>query len=133
MEGIQSIMAKYGKEDIYVTASDGNRVLKERLSEYEKTLANMPKSRDLDTTPKNIEKEDNMEESNVESNIEVSKVQDDAIVINYIMLGRIYDLLCVIGDSLGKGQDILDIMELHKSGQLMSPPPILQTMENDEK
>lgn len=125
-------MAKYGKEDIYVTASDGNRVLRERLSEYEKTIANMPKSEDLSTTPKN-KKEENMEESNVESNIEVSKVQDDAIVINYIMLGRIYDLLCVIGDSLGKGQDILDIMELHKSGQLMSPPPILQTMENDEK
>lgn len=64
---------------------------------------------------------------------EVSKVNDDAIVINYIMLARIYDLLCVIGDSLGKGEDIMNLMNLHKQGQLMSPPPILQTEDKSEE
>lgn len=28
-------MSKYGKEDVYVTASDGTRVLREMLSQYE--------------------------------------------------------------------------------------------------
>lgn len=60
---------------------------------------------------------------------DVTKVKDDAIVINYIMLARIYDLLCIIGDSLGKGEDIMNLMELHKQGQLMSPPPVITTSE----
>lgn len=64
---------------------------------------------------------------------EISKVSDDAVVINYIMLARIYDLLMVIGDSLGKGEDMLNIMNLHRQGQLMSPPPILQTVEENEE
>lgn len=137
----RSIVAKYGKEDVYVIASDGTRVIREMLSEYEKTIANMPKSdKSALQSPENFEdkqKEENMSEDKVEtevseSNLEVSKVQDDAIVINYIMLARIYDLLTVIGDSLGKGEDIMKLMELHKSGQLMCPPPIIQTMENDE-
>ena len=64
-----------------------------------------------------------------ENNTEVSKVSDDAVVINYIMLARIYDLLMVIGDSLGKGEDILKIVDLHKQGQLMSPPPVIATSD----
>lgn len=120
-------MAKYGKEDVYVIASDGNKVLKELLSDYEKTLANMPSQNKSDTTPENFEikqKEEKM--SNTE---EISKVSDDAIVINYIMLARIYDMLTVIGDALGKGEDVLRLMDLHKSGQLMSPPPVIQTSD----
>jgi len=66
----------------------------------------------------------------MEENIETSQIQDDAIVVNYIMLARIYDLLCVIGDSLGKGEDIVNLIDLHRQGQLMSPPPILQTLED---
>lgn len=125
-------MAKYGKEDIYVTASDGSRVLKERLSEYEKTLANMPSQSKSDTTPKilkDIQKEEKMSNNEETSVSEISKVNDDAIVINYIMLARIYDMLTVIGDALGKGEDVLRLMDLHKSGQLMSPPPVIQTSD----
>ena len=63
----------------------------------------------------------------------ITKISDDAVVINYIMLARIYDLLCIIGDSLGKGEDIINIINLHKSGQLMSPPPVIATAnENNE-
>ena len=124
-------MAKYGKEDIHVIASDGSRVLKEKLSEYEKVLANMPKSEISDLPAKKIrEKRKVMKPTD---NSEVSKVSDDAVVINYIMLARIYDLLCVIGDSLGKGEDIMNLMNLHKEGQLMSPPPILATKDDSEE
>ena len=64
--------------------------------------------------------------------IETSTVQDDATVINYIMLARIYDLLCVIGDSLGKGEDVMNLINLHRQGQLMSPPPIIQSQDEQE-
>lgn len=69
----------------------------------------------------------------MEENIETSKVSDDSVVINYIMLARIYDLLCIIGDSLGKGEDIAKIMNLHASGQLMAPPPVLATQETTDE
>lgn len=65
----------------------------------------------------------------MEENTEVSKISDDSVVVNYIMLARIYDLLCIIGDSLGKGEDIAKIMSLHANGQLMSPPPVLSTQD----
>ena len=133
MHGRNTELAKYGKEDVYVTASDGTRVIREMLSEYEKTIANMPKSDKSALSPENfenIQKEENM--SNIEDNTEMTKVSDDATVINYIMLARIYDLLTVIGDSLGKGEDIMKIMDLHSKGQLMSPPPIIATEESDE-
>lgn len=69
----------------------------------------------------------------LETNFETTKVQDDATVINYIMLARIYDLLCVIGDSLGKGEDIMNMIALHSKGQLMSPPPIIQSEQPVEE
>lgn len=46
-------------------------------------------------------------------------------LINYIMLGRIYDLLILLCDAQGKGEDALKIMELHRQGHLMSPLPSL--------
>ena len=64
---------------------------------------------------------------------ETTKVNDDAVVVNYIMLARIYDLLCIIGDSLGKGEDVMNMINLHRQGQLMSPPPIISTADENEK
>lgn len=127
-------MAKYGKEDIYVTASDGKRVIREMLSEYEKTIANMPKSDKSDYAPRNFEKDRQKEDkmSNNEEKDTVSRVNDDAIVVNYIMLARIYDMLTIIGDALGRGEDVVKLMDLHKSGQLMSPPPVITTSDNEE-
>mgnify|MGYP006288636801 CR=1 FL=1 len=64
---------------------------------------------------------------------ETTKVNDDAVVVNYIMLARIYDLLCIIGDSLGKGEDVMNMINLHRQGQLMSPPPIISTPEAENE
>lgn len=121
-------MSKYGKEDVYVTASDGKRVLREMLSEYERKLSEIRNN--PSNPPKILEKEMNMEPDI--DNVEVSKISDDATVINYIMLARIYDMLTIIGDALGRGEDMLKIMNLHKQGQLMSPPPIIAG-ESDEE
>lgn len=46
-------------------------------------------------------------------------------VINFIMLGRIYDVLMLIADGLGKGEDALKLHQMHSQGQLMSPFPSL--------
>lgn len=48
------------------------------------------------------------------------------------MLGRIYDVLLLIADGVGKGEDALRLIELHRSGQLMSPPPSLDLEDSDE-
>jgi hypothetical protein len=129
-------MSKYGKEDVYVIASDGNRVLREVLSQYERTLSQQKFLQSPEKFENKLQKEENM--SNIEENeTEISHVNDDATVINYIMLARIYDLLTVIGDSLGRGEDMLKMINLHRQGQLMSPPPVIATndseVDTDEK
>lgn len=47
-------MSKYGKEDKYVTASDGKLVLIEMLEEYEKRL--ILQSEESDSSPENCHK-----------------------------------------------------------------------------
>jgi hypothetical protein len=125
-------MSKYGKEDVYVTASDGSRVLREVLSQYEKTLSQQK----FLQSPEKLQREENIMKKKLDET-EISHVNDDATVINYIMLARIYDLLTVIGDSLGRGEDILKMINLHRQGQLMSPPPVIATndseVDTDEK
>lgn len=46
-------------------------------------------------------------------------------ILNYIMLGRIYDLLVLLCDANGKSEDVLRIIELHRQGHLMSPLPAI--------
>ena len=51
--------------------------------------------------------------------------------VTYIMLGRIYDMLILIADGSGKGEEALQLINLHSQGQLMSPPPSL-VMDEEE-
>jgi hypothetical protein len=55
----------------------------------------------------------------------VQDINDNDAVVNFIMLGRIYDMLCLIADGVGKGEDALRLIALHQSGELMCPPPAL--------
>lgn len=55
----------------------------------------------------------------------VEDINDNTGVVNFIMLGRIYDMLCLIADGVGKGEDALRLINLHQSGELMCPPPAL--------
>ncbi len=52
--------------------------------------------------------------------------------ILYIMLGRIYDQLTLIADSLDKGEDMMKLMELHRQGHLMSPIPTLSIPDDTD-
>lgn len=52
--------------------------------------------------------------------------------VTYIMLGRIYDMLVLIADSIGKGEDALQLIQLHGQGELMCPPPSLAIDEDTD-
>lgn len=52
--------------------------------------------------------------------------------VMYIMLGRIYDMLFLIANGSGKGEEALQLINLHAQGQLMCPPPSLVMDEPDE-
>lgn len=51
----------------------------------------------------------------------------------YIMLGRIYDMLFLIANGSDKGEEALQLINLHAQGQLMCPPPSLVMDEEDEQ
>ena len=62
----------------------------------------------------------------------VDDINDNLGAVTYIMLGRIYDMLVLIADSIGKGEDALQLIQLHSQGQLMAPPPSLAIDEDVE-
>ena len=59
-----------------------------------------------------------MDDDNVED------INDNLGMVTFIMLGRIYDMLALIADGVGKGEDALRLISLHQSGQMMCPPPL---------
>lgn len=65
-------------------------------------------------------------------NQEVKNMNDNLGTILYIMLGRIYDQLTIIGSALDKDEDMLKLMELHRQGHLMSPIPTLALPDEEE-
>ena len=62
----------------------------------------------------------------------VEDINENSGVVNFIMLGRIYDMLTLIADGVGKGEDALRLIALHQSGELMCPPPALAVDEETE-
>lgn len=63
---------------------------------------------------------------------EVKNMNDNLGTILYIMLGRIYDQLTLLADSVDKGEDMMKLMELHRKGHLMSPIPTLALPDDEE-
>lgn len=62
----------------------------------------------------------------------VEDINDNLGMVSYIMLGRIYDMLALIADGVGKGEDALRLISLHQSGEMMCPPPSLNMEIEDE-
>lgn len=63
----------------------------------------------------------------------VNDINDNFGVVNFIMLARIYDMLALIADGVGKGEDALRLISLHQSGELMAPPPALAVDDNGDE
>lgn len=59
-------------------------------------------------------------------------INENLGAVIYIMLGRIYDMLILLADASGKGEDALQLISLHSQGQLMAPPPSLMLEDEDE-
>lgn len=52
--------------------------------------------------------------------------EDNNILLGiYIQLSRVYDMLMIIADGVGKGEEALEIKALHESGRILTPPPSL--------
>lgn len=49
----------------------------------------------------------------------------------YIQLSRVYDMLMIIADGVGKGEEALEIRNLHNEGKILTPPPSL--VEDDDE
>jgi len=59
-------------------------------------------------------------------------INENLAAVTYIMLARIYDILVLLADGSGKGEDVLRLIKLHEQGQLMSPPPTLAFEDEDD-
>lgn len=59
-------------------------------------------------------------------------IDENIGIVTYIMLSRIYDALCIIGDGLGKGEEILAMVEAHKMGKLLGPEPAINSEVENE-
>lgn len=60
-----------------------------------------------------------------------NSIDDNIGLVNYIMLARIYDALCIIGDGVGKGEEILKMVAAHEAGSLLGPAPAINGEENE--
>jgi hypothetical protein len=72
-----------------------------------------------------------MSEQPLEESVE--GIEANLGAVTYIMLARVYDLLILLCDAQGKGEDALRLMEMHKQGLLMCPIPSISTPELKEE
>ncbi len=61
-----------------------------------------------------------------------SNLEDNLPMVNYIMLHRIYDVLCLIAKQVVSIQEIEKMVEYHKEGFLLGPSPAFISEEKDE-
>jgi len=56
-------------------------------------------------------------------------LEDNLPMVSYIMLHRIYDVLCLIAKQSGDGKEIEKMVEYHKEGFLLGPSPAFRGEE----
>jgi hypothetical protein len=55
----------------------------------------------------------------------MSEENDNLLLGIYIQLSRVYDMLVLIADGVGKGEEALEVRNLHEQGKILTPPPSL--------
>ena len=55
----------------------------------------------------------------------MSEENDNILLGIYLQLSRVYDMLIILADGLGKGEEALEIRNLHEQGKILTPPPSL--------
>ena len=53
----------------------------------------------------------------------MSEENDNLLLGIYIQLSRVYDMLVLIADGVGKGEEALEVRNLHEQGKILTPPP----------
>jgi hypothetical protein len=61
----------------------------------------------------------------------MSEEKDNILLGIYIQLSRVYDMLMIIADGVGKGEEALEIRDLHEQGKILTPAPSLVEDENE--
>lgn len=64
-------------------------------------------------------------------NTEPDDINDNMGMVMFIMLARIYDMLALLANGMGKSEDAMRLIALHESGELMCPPPSINIESND--
>lgn len=64
---------------------------------------------------------------------EVNGINENLGMVTYIMLARIYDMLSIIADGLGRGEEALRLISLHQSGEIMCPPPAINIEDDTDE
>lgn len=55
----------------------------------------------------------------------MSEENNNLLLGIYIQLSRVYDMLVLIADGVGKGEEALEVRNLHEQGKILTPPPSL--------
>lgn len=63
---------------------------------------------------------------------QIDDINENLGMVTFIMLARIYDMLALIADGVGKGEDAMRLISMHQSGELMCPPPSINIEADDE-
>jgi hypothetical protein len=64
-------------------------------------------------------------------NIENSNLEDNLPLVNYIMLGRIYDVLCLIASKVCGDEEISKMVQYHEEGYLLGPLPSYNPVKDE--
>mgnify|MGYP003343374902 FL=1 len=65
-------------------------------------------------------------------NNEPQNLEDNLPMVNYIMLHRIYDMLCLIASKVATNDDVDKLLKLHEEGYLFGPSPAYTVKDENE-
>lgn len=68
----------------------------------------------------------------MDNNIENNSLEDNLPMVNYIMLGRIYDVLCLIASKVCGDEEISKMVNYHEEGYLLGPNPSYNPVEENK-
>lgn len=68
-----------------------------------------------------------MTEENINNSLE-----DNLPMVNYIMLSRIYDVLCLMASKVCGDEEISKMVKYHEEGYLLGPLPAYNPIEEGE-
>jgi hypothetical protein len=64
-------------------------------------------------------------------NVENSNLEDNLPLVNYIMLGRIYDVLCLMASKVCSDEEISKMVQYHEEGYLLGPLPSYNPVKDE--